>query len=257
MRVQDSQTFSIIVPLFNEEENIEPLVEGLLKVVGRDPNFLELILVDDGSRDLTPQKAKKWTQKEPRIRLVRHERNKGLGAAIRSGLKTAKGAFVLYTDADLPFDFGLLPALFSAADEHTVIAGRRLNRGEGARRWFLTKGYNFTIRMLFGLDMKDANFACKIFPRRFAQQAVLESDGSFIDVEMLLETRRIGLQIREYPLVYYPRERGLSTLSRPRVIFFILREMFYYASRLSLNETGFPLKGWKILQKSLRPKTSE
>lgn len=238
MQIQNNATFSIVVPLFNEEENIFPLVQKIIEAVGENPRFLEIVLVDDGSGDATADLALSLAEQDERVRLVRHERNRGLGAAIRTGLKSARGDLVLYTDADLPFDFKLIPQLISQSSANSLVSGYRLNRGEGGRRLLLTTVYNFIIRILFGLNLHDVNFACKIFPKRFLQKAEFHSIGSFIDVEILLEARRLGLEIIEHPLVYYPRERGLSTLSRPQVIFFILREMFGYVGRVFSDQTS-------------------
>lgn len=234
-----TDTVSIVVPLFNEEENINPLVENIINAAGADSRFLEIVLVDDGSADQTAAKAAKLAGRDKRIRLVRHECNQGLGAAIRTGLNAARGNFVLYTDADLPFDFRLIPQLFSLADENSVVAGYRLNRGEGGRRLILTKVYNALVWLFFGLRMRDVNFACKIFPKRFLQKTEFNSQGSFIDVEILLEARRLGFEILEHPLRYYPRTRGLSTLSRPAVILFIFKEMLGYADRIYIARTDF------------------
>lgn len=257
MQTPNKATFSVVVPLFNEAENINPLVENILKIVGETPQFLEIILVDDGSQDATASLALNLAKRDRRVRLVQHEKNQGLGAAIRTGLNNAEGDFVLYTDADLPFDFSLIPQLILQANENCVVTGYRLNRGEGLRRWILTKGYNFLIWFFFGLYLRDVNFACKIFPQAFLQKVELCSDGSFIDVEMLLEARRLGLQIVESPLVYYPRERGLSTLSRPAVIFHIIKEMFGYSVGLSAKQPSFFNKGWRFMQKSIKLKTTE
>jgi glycosyltransferase involved in cell wall biosynthesis len=255
---------SIVVPLFNEEENVNLLVQTIVEAIGENPNFLEIVLVDDGSRDRTALLAEKLAATDARIRLVRHERNQGLGAAIRTGLNAVTGDFVLYTDADLPFDFNLIPQLLAAASESRVVSGYRLNRGEGGRRWVLTKAYNALIGLLFGLYMRDVNFACKIFPRQFLRQANFTSDGSFIDVEILLEARRFGLEIVERPLVYQPRERGLSTLSRPAVILFILKEMFDYANanfsdRVALLNSAVSkrLRRRSLVQKSVELNASE
>jgi hypothetical protein len=165
--------------------------------------------------------------------MARHERNRGLGAGIRSGLQAARGDLILYTDADLPFDFSLIPHLISIAGQDRIITGRRLNRGEGPRRWILTKGYNLLIYLCFGLRAWDVNFACKVIPRSLVRQITLQSEGSFIDAEILLEGLRQGLTIKEFPLTYYQRTRGQSTLSRPEVILGILNEMARYA----LNHT--------------------
>jgi len=219
---------SIVVPLYNEEEGIAQLIQGIFSVLSTDPDFLELVLVDDGSYDRTAELVSKLAEFEQRIRLLRHDRNRGLGAAIRTGLEAAEGDLILYTDADLPFDFNLIPQLIGLASDDRVIVGYRTNRGEGFRRWILTKGYNFVCRFGLGLRLRDVNFACKLIPRRAVRGMRLASEGSFIDAELLLECRRQGFVIDEFPLTYYRRTRGLSTLSRPMVIVGILTEMTRY-----------------------------
>src|SRR5437762_11755611 len=135
-------SLSIVVPLYNEEEGIAQLIHSVFSVLSTDANFLELVLVDDGSCDRTSELVSQHAESEPRIRMVRHDRNRGLGAAIRTGLEAAEGDLLLYTDADLPFDFSLIPQLFALAGDEGVIVGYRTNRGEGLRRWILTKAYN-------------------------------------------------------------------------------------------------------------------
>jgi len=228
-RAAKGLSFSLIIPLYNEEENVPLLIETIFKEIGNHPTFLEVVLVDDASSDKTVELLRAYSRQEPRIRLAQHERNRGLGAGIRSGLQTARGDLILYTDADLPFDFSLIPQLISIAGQDRIIAGCRLNRGEGPRRWILTKGYNLLIYLCFGLRARDVNFACKVIPRSLVQQTTLQSEGSFIDAEILLEALRLGLSIEEFPLIYHQRTRGQSTLSRPQVILGILKEMARYA----------------------------
>jgi len=228
-RAIEGLSFSLIIPLYNEEENVPLLIETIFKEIGNHPAFLEVVLVDDGSRDKTVELLRAYSRHETRIRLVQHERNRGLGAGIRSGLQSARGDLILYTDADLPFDFSLIPQLISIAGQDRIITGYRLNRGEGPRRWILTKGYNLLIYLCFGLRARDVNFACKVIPRSLVRRITLESEGSFIDAEILLEALRQGLSIKEFPLTYYQRARGQSTLSRPQVILGILNEMARYA----------------------------
>ena len=224
-------SLSIVIPVYNEAENIYPLVEAVFDVLSADPDFLELLFVDDGSRDHTAAMILELAGFEPRIRLVRHECNRGLGAAIRTGLLAAAGDLILYTDADLPFDFAVIPRLVSLATHDNVLIGCRANRGEGMRRWLLSKSYNLLCRLALGLRVRDVNFACKVIPRRALFGMRLVSEGSFIDAELLLECRRLGFGITEFPLTYYPRMRGRSTLSRGRVIVGILVEMGQYGIR--------------------------
>src|SRR5580765_6905428 len=147
-------SLSIVVPLFNEEENLPELARTIFDVLGDRPEFVELLLVDDGSCDRTAEIAAELASTEPRVRLVRHERNRGLGAAMRTGFAAARGELVLYTDADLPFDLTLIPEIWSLGASDTVVAGCRSNRGEGVRRWVLSRAYNFLCRTLFDLDLQ-------------------------------------------------------------------------------------------------------
>jgi glycosyltransferase involved in cell wall biosynthesis len=219
---------SVIIPVFNEEENLPLTAAAIFKELGNHPDFLELVFVDDGSRDKTVAVAEELMATESRIRLIKHDRNRGLGAAIRTGLAAADGDLVLYTDADLPFDFHLIPDLLALAKPNHIVIGCRNNRGEGGRRWLLSKGYNMLCRLALGVWVRDVNFACKLLPRRAVRLMNLHAEGSFIDAEMLLECRRLGYQIAQLPMTYYPRTVGESTLSRPRVVWVILEEMIRY-----------------------------
>src|SRR5215813_10037845 len=241
-------TLSVVIPLYNEEENLPLLVSSLFEVLFADQSFLELILVDDGSQDRTAAMAAELAELEPRIRLLRHERNRGLGATIRTGLEAAVGDLILYTDADLPFDFRLIPQLLEHANDDRLIIGCRLNRGEGPRRWVLTNGYNLLCRMLLGLRVRDINFACKLIPRSAVNGMRLSSEGSFIDAEILLGCRQQGLEIVEFPLTYFPRTHGQSTLSRPQIIIGILLEMYRYLNRTAQSDDQRMLPAQNLLR---------
>lgn len=223
-----TSTYSLIIPLYNEEDNVSLLIETVFRQIGYQSQFLELVLVDDGSQDRTAEKIRRYSIAEPRIRLIQHTRNRGLGAGIRTGLQHATGDFVLYTDADLPFDFSLIPQIVAQAGSDHLVIGCRINRDEGIRRWVLTKAYNLLISICFGLPAHDVNFACKVIPRKLTQQITLHSEGSFIDAEILLEASRHGFSLSEYPLIYHSRKLGQSTLSRPGVIVGIIGEMSQY-----------------------------
>ncbi len=222
---------SIIIPVFNEEESLPLTVAAIFNELGADADFLELVLVNDGSRDKTVEIAQQLMATEPRIRLLNHDQNRGLGAAIRTGLAGAAGELLLYTDADLPFDFRLIPDLLDLAKPNHIVIGCRNNRGEGGRRWLLSKGYNLLCRLALGVWVKDINFACKLLPRTAVRRMNLHAEGSFIDAEMLLECRRLGYDIAQLPMTYYPRTVGESTLSRPHVVWVILDEMIRYFLR--------------------------
>jgi glycosyltransferase involved in cell wall biosynthesis len=226
-------TLSIFFPMWNEEVYVERAVDAARRVCetmvadGVVGDY-ELIIVDDASTDRTPELADKLAAADPRIRVVHHERNRKLGGAIKTGLAAATGDLVLYSDADLPFDMTELPRAIRLMREYDadVVSAYRFDRtGEGYLRAIYTFFYNVLIRTMFGVKARDINFAFKLLRRRVVAALDLRSEGSFIDAELIIRATRMGFSILQFGVDYFPRTRGESTLSSPRIIVTILREM--------------------------------
>lgn len=238
------QKLSVFYPMWNEEAYIERALafgqracEGL--VARGDIADYELIVVDDCSTDRTPELADELAAGDPHIRVIHHERNRKLGGAMKTGFAAATGDLVLYTDADLPFDMNELPRAVRLLREYDVdiISAYRFDRtGEGSLRFLYTFVYNTLIRSLFGVKVRDINFAFKLCRTRIFDHVHLESEGSFIDAELVIRATRLGYEIMQMGVDYFPRTRGESTLSSPAVIVTILREMWSLRSDLERIE---------------------
>ena len=228
------ERLSVFYPMWNEEEYIDRAIAFGRRACERllaagDIADYELIIVDDCSTDSTGRRADELAAADPRIRVVHHERNRKLGGSLRTGLATATGDVVLYTDADLPFDMTELPRLVRLLREYDadIISAYRFDRtGEGALRAVYTFVYNALIKSLFGVRIRDINFACKLVRRRVLDHVELRSEGSFIDAELIIKATRSGFEVVQAGVDYFPRTRGESTLSSPGVIVTILREMW-------------------------------
>jgi glycosyltransferase involved in cell wall biosynthesis len=160
--------------------------------------------------------------------VLHHAANRGLGGSVRTGLAEATTDLVLYTDADMPFDLadlGKAIRLMRVYDADIVSAYRFDRTGEGAKRGAYSHVYNVLVTTLCRLRMRDVNFAFKLIRREVLAHLELESEGSFIDVELLAKAQRLGYYIIQFGVDYFPRDRGTSTLSSPRVIAHILREL--------------------------------
>lgn len=239
-------TLSIFFPAWNEEAGLERTVLAALEAGARvqaagEVAGFEVVIVDDASTDATGAIADRLAADDERVRVVHHERNRGLGGAIRTGLASATGDLVLYTDADLPFDLMELDKALRVARVYDadVVALYRLDRtGEGPRRFVYSYLYNHLVRLLFGLRVRDVNFAGKLLRRRVLEAVDLRSEGSFIDVELLVSAQRRGFTIMQFGVDYFPRTRGVSTLSSWPVIFGIVREMRTLRRQLNAVPSG-------------------
>jgi len=228
------EKLSIFYPMWNEEEYIERALtagrracEQLIR--NGDIGDYELIVVDDASTDRTAAIADRLAAEDARVRVVHHARNRKLGGAIKTGFATATGDVILYTDADLPFDMSELPRAVRLLREYDVdiISAYRFDRtGEGYLRSVYTFVYNLLIRTLFHVKARDINFAFKLCRTRVFDHVELRSEGSFIDAELVIRATRLGYEMLQFGVDYFPRTRGESTLSSPSVITTILREMW-------------------------------
>jgi glycosyltransferase involved in cell wall biosynthesis len=237
---------SIFYPMWNEQEYIERALEvgrracETLIEVGEIADY-ELIVVDDASTDDTGEIADRLAAEDVRVRVVHHPKNRKLGGAIKTGLATARGDVVLYTDADLPFDMTELQRALRLMREYDVdiVSAYRFDRtGEGYLRAIYTFFYNVLIRTLFNVKARDINFAFKLVRRRVIDGLTLKSEGSFIDAELVIRASRAGYSLLQFGVDYFPRARGESTLSSPAVIGKILREMWSLRNDLGESPTS-------------------
>jgi glycosyltransferase involved in cell wall biosynthesis len=228
------EKLTIFFPMWNEEAYIEralsagrELCEELTRM-GEIETY-ELLIIDDASTDSTPELADKYAAEDPRVRVVHHPVNRKLGGSMKTGFANATGDLILYTDADLPFDMlevrkAVRLMRYYEAD---IVSAYRFDRtGEGYVRTVYSAFYNGLVRVLFGVKMRDINFAFKLCRGSLFRDIELKSEGSFIDAELVIRARKTGKSVIQFGVDYFPRTRGISTLSSPAVIRKILREMF-------------------------------
>src|SRR5436309_9332778 len=217
---------SLVIPMYNEELNIEHAIGAAVEALTKYSDDYEIIIVDDASTDDSPSLVRKAADENPRIRVLRHDKNRKLGGSLKTGFAAATKDLVLYMDADLPFDPDVLGKAIRALEltGADVIAGYRLDRTmEGFKRTLYSYVYNALIGILFGWPHRDINFSFKLFKRRVLQSFELKSEGSLIDAELIVKAKNRGFTIQQIGLDYFPRLRGTSHLSSPSVIFKILR----------------------------------
>jgi len=208
---------SIVIPAYNESARIEATLGRVMECVETQGWDAEVLVVDDGSRDSTPEIIQTWMQRYPRLHLIKNEGNRGKGYSVRNGLLQAAGDIVMFTDADLSAPMEEAERLFAAihAGADVAIGSRWLDKQrqtihQPLYRRFFGRCFNWVTRMVMGLPFKDTQCGFKAFKRSAAQVIFrlqrIERWG--FDPEILFIAQKLGYEIREVPVTWGHDERS-------------------------------------------------
>ena len=203
--------YSFVIPAYNESGRIRPTLDEILRYTAAQNWDVEILVVDDGSRDDTPNVIREYARAHPQIRLLQNPGNRGKGFSVRNGMLHARGDICLFTDADLSSPISEAPKLFEAirAGADGAIGSRWLRAELQTERQPLYRQafgriFNLVLRVFLGLRFRDTQCGFKAFRREASQRIFplqkIERWG--FDPEILYVARRMGLQVAEVPVVW-------------------------------------------------------
>jgi glycosyltransferase involved in cell wall biosynthesis len=218
---------SLVLPAFNEDANIARAVRNAAAAAGTLVADYEIVVVDDGSRDRTAAVLDGMAgELGPRLVVVRHPRNRGYGAALRSGFAATKGELVFYTDSDNQFDLTELRDFLPLMADHDAVLGYRIGRQDPWTRRAASAFFNSLSSLAFGMSVRDLNCSFKLFRGDLLRSLPLESADFFIDTEMVARIHRGGWRYVQRGVRHFPRTAGRSTVRAsdvPRTLAAIVR----------------------------------
>lgn len=203
-------TISVVVPVYNEAAIIGADLQTIFEAMDKHERGYEVLVVDDGSIDDTAQIVADY----PRARLVRHERNQGVGAARKTGMAAARGDIIVTTDGDGTYPNHEIPRLLDAMAHNDMVVGARV-REAGTWPWLRAPAKAFIRTLasyLTGVRIPDLNSGLRCFRKGIAEQYVpLLPDGHSSESTITIAFLTGGYRVAFVPIDYYPRRSGRSS----------------------------------------------
>jgi dolichyl-phosphate beta-glucosyltransferase len=209
--IEANMTYSIVIPAYNEGKRLGATLERILAYVHRQGWDVEVIVVNDGSKDNTAEIVAAFAARDSKVRLVENPGNRGKGFSVRHGILSAHGDIVVFSDADLSAPIEEMPKLLGAISAGADLAiGSRWLRAElqtqrqSLHRQLFGRIFNLLLRIVLGLRFKDTQCGFKAFTRQ-AAQAILplqQIERWGFDPEILFLARKFGFRVEEVPVLW-------------------------------------------------------
>ncbi len=213
---------SCVIPAFNEEGSVEPVVRETAVVLDELPGRHEIIVVDDASTDRTPAILANLAREVPLLRILHNRQNLGCHPSETIGFDAAQGDVLFFLPADGQISPQELPRLLQQWPQHDLILTHRARRADPLGRQLIGATYNLVLRLALGVPARDIDSSILI-SRRLWQciTGIISRDSAFIHVEVALQARQLGAKITEVTIAHYPRltgqAHGLNTRDATRV----------------------------------------
>ena len=212
---------SVFFPAYNDSGTIASLVIRAVQVAATLTPDFEVIVINDGSQDDTPRILDELARVYPQhVRIVHHQQNRGYGGALRTGFATASKEFVFYTDGDAQYDPAEMKVLWETmTDGMDWVNGWKISRADPLHRIIIGRIYHHTVKLLFGLRVRDVDCDFRLMRRRIFDVVHLEKNSGVICLEMMKKFQDAGFRVAETPVHHFHRAYGKSQFFNfPRIL---------------------------------------
>ena len=221
--------FSIAIPFYNEEKNAVPVVEGLVNMLESENINYELILVNNGSKDKTPELLNGLSEKYKKTQVINVYPNEGFGWGVTNGMKAARGDVIGFMCGDGQIaPEALVKVIRKFENENLDFCQiKRIKRQDGLYRMFLSKSFHLITKSLFRIPTSDIGGNPKIIRRTMLEKMDIKSKDWFIETELLSKLGKMNPKVGEVPVVFLKREEGRSNI-KFSVVFQFLKNIISY-----------------------------
>ena len=204
-------SISVFFPAYNDGGTIPSMVLTALMTLRQLTGDYEVIVVNDGSSDYTPEVLDELASRYPELRVIHHEQNRGYGGALRTGFGSATKDLIFYTDGDAQYDPRELTQLYDVwSDQVDFVNGYKISRSDPLHRTIIGRVYHWAVKLAFGLRLRDVDCDFRLMRRSIFDKVRLKSDSGVICVELMKKVQDAGFRISEVPVHHFHRAYGKS-----------------------------------------------
>ena len=204
-------SLSVFFPAYNDSGTIASMVIRAVAAASALTTDYEVIVVNDGSEDATAAVADELARTYPHVRVIHHEKNRGYGGALQTGIRSATKDLIFYTDGDAQYDPAELSLLWAQmTPEVDAVNGYKISRSDPFHRIVIGRLYHHIVSILFGLKLRDVDCDFRLMRRSMFERVVLRQTSGVICLEMMKKIQDAGFRVVEVPVHHYHRAFGKS-----------------------------------------------
>ncbi len=216
---------SLIIPVFNDEGTVRPLLLRAAELLEGATGRYEILVVNDGSPDRSGEIADEVGVQDARVRVIHHSSNLGYGAALRRGLAESRYEWIGMVDGDNEYDVFDLRRMLALRDHYRLIISFRYKKLYSTRRIFISYVYNVVLRWLFRTPFRDVSTGIRVVHRSVLREVALTSNSPFLGAELAIKAMLMGFPVGEVGIQTFPRTFGRGSSTSLRNIWLTIRDM--------------------------------
>ena len=202
---------SVFFPAYNDSGTIASMVIRAVQTASALTPDFEVIVVNDGSADATPEIIDELARTYPHVRAIHHPKNRGYGGALQTGFRSATKDLIFYTDGDAQYDPAELTLLWQRlTPDADMVNGYKISRSDPFHRIVIGRLYHHVVKLLFGLTVRDVDCDFRLMRRSIFERINLHKTSGVICLEMMKKITDANFRIVEVPVHHYHRAFGKS-----------------------------------------------